>query len=233
MPSMPYKARIYIAVVIALGAAQLAGCLIFQRQFGDPVRYLGYGLLALLASTCKVRLPGVTGTMSLNFVFVLIGVAEFSYAETLTMGCAAGLVQSVWKSRRRRPVQAAFNVAALALSIAVAYHGSRMVLAAAGTESLPVLLALGAYLYFVANTMLVSTVVALIEGRALKSVWQQCYLWSFPYYLVGAAVAGLISGLNSSLGWKLPILVLPAMYLVYTFYRLYLERLEQQRSLPV
>src|SRR5438445_10407838 len=115
---MPTKAKVYIGLIVALGFGLLAGCLVFRAEFPDLPRYFSYLLLAALASTLKVRLPGITGTMSVNFLFILIGVADFTLAETLTMGCAAIVIQCIWRCKRRpRMVQVLFNVAALALSI--------------------------------------------------------------------------------------------------------------------
>src|ERR1700726_3950774 len=93
--AMPAKAKIYITLIVALGVPLLAGCMLFQAQFPERTRYLSYELLAMLASTLKVRLPHITGTISVNFLFILIGTADFTLAENLTMGCAAALFQSV------------------------------------------------------------------------------------------------------------------------------------------
>jgi membrane protein YdbS with pleckstrin-like domain len=56
-------------------------------------------------------------------------------------------------------------------------------------------------------------------------VWKQCYLYSFPYYLVGAVIAGLVVVCGQSMGWAVAMLILPVMYMVYTFYRICLDRL--------
>ena len=222
---MPATAKLYIGVVIALGFSLITGCLLFQGQFPDLPRYVSYLLLALFASTLKVRLPGITGTMSVNFLFILIGIADLTLAETLTMGCAATVIQCMWRTRRRpRLVQVTFNIAALILSIGVAYQVSHFVLALARTESLCTLLVLAACLYFASNTLLISGVLCLVEGKPLKKIWQQCYLWTFPYYLVGSAIAGLVGVSSRAVGWDVSMLILPLMYLVYLFYRLYLGR---------
>src|SRR5260370_41850527 len=122
---MPKNAKVYITLIITLGFALLAGCLVFRAEFPDLPRYFSYLLLAVLASTMKVRLPGITGTISVNFLFILIGVADFTLAETLTMGCLAILMQCLWRSKSGpRLVQVAFNVAALAISIGAAYQVS-------------------------------------------------------------------------------------------------------------
>jgi hypothetical protein len=222
---MPATAKIYIGLVIALGFSLLTGCLLFQAQFPDLPRYFSYLVLAALASTLKVRLPGLTGTMSVNFLFILIGIADLTLAETLAMGCAATVIQCVWRAKRRpRIVQTVFNIAALILSIGVAYQVSHFILALARTESLCALLVLAACSYFVSNTLLISGVLCLVEGKPLKKIWQQCFLWTFPYYLIGSAIAGLVGVSNRAVGWEVSLLILPLMYLVYLFYRLYLGR---------
>jgi hypothetical protein len=222
---MPIQAKIYIGWIVAAGFALLAGCLLFQPQFPDLPRYFAYLFLAIVASTLKVRLPGIAGTLSVNFLFILIGIADFTMAETLTMGCTAIVIQCLWRTKSRpRVVQVVFNVSALAISIASAYQVSHYALALARADSLSALLALAACVFFLGNTLLVSGVLCLVEGKPLKRIWQQCYLWSFPYYLVGSAIAGLVTVSSRAIGWEAALLLLPLMYLVYTFYRLYLER---------
>jgi hypothetical protein len=222
---MPTKAKVYIGLTIVLGFALLGTCLLLQPQFPDLPRYFAYLWLAVIASTLKVRLPGVTGTISVNFLFVLIGIADFTLAETLTIGCSAIVMQCLWRTRQDpRLVQVGFNVAALAISIGTAYQVSHFALALARADSLSTLLVLAACVFFVSNTLLVSGVLCLVEGKPLKKIWHQCHLWSFPYYLVGSAIAGLVTMSSRTVGWEASLLVLPLMFLVYTFYRLYLER---------
>src|SRR6266446_3948220 len=229
---MPNKATRYIALITILGFMVLVGCLVFRAEFPDLPRYFSYLFLAVLASTLKVRLPLITGTMSVNFLFILIGIADFTLAETITMGCAAILMQCVWQTRPRL-VQVMFNVAALALSIAVTYQVSHFVLALTRVDSVSVLLALAACLYFVSNTLLISGVLCLLDKKPLTTIWRQCYLWSFPYYLVGSVIAGLVTVSSRSVGWETSLLVLPLMYLVYLFYRFYLQRVALEPRIAV
>ena len=66
----------------------------------------------------KLRLPGLAGTYSLNFLFVLIGIAYLGLPGTRVAGCAAVVAQSVWNTQRRPTlVQVLFNMANLAISI--------------------------------------------------------------------------------------------------------------------
>ena len=155
----------------------------------------------------------------------MIAIAAFSFSETVLLASAASIVQCMWKTRRRPMLlQVSFNVATLAISSGVAYR-----LAHALTDSHPgsilLLLTLAACFYFTSNTLLVSGVLSLVESRRLLDVWKQCYLWSFPYYLVGAIIAGLVVACGHTMGWAMPLMILPLMLMVHLFYRTCVHRL--------
>lgn len=65
-----------------------------------------------LALLMKMRLPGFKTTISINFVFILIGIALFSFGETVLIGLGGALVPSLWKTQQRpKAVQVQFNAA--------------------------------------------------------------------------------------------------------------------------
>jgi len=160
-----------------------------------------------------------------NFLFILIAIAVFTFSETVLLASVACIVQCLWRPRSRpRIVQVSFNVAALAISSGASYRLSHL-FAGSPSPHLAVLLAVAATLYFTADTLIVSGVLSLLQGKSLFAVWQQCYLWSFPYYLVGAAIAGLAVATDRSAGWVMSLSILPLMGLVYVFYRICVERM--------
>ena len=75
-----------------------------------------------------------------------------------------------------------------------------------------------------------STIIGLTEDKPISKVWTESYLWLFPYYMVGAAIAGFVSFLNRHIGWQASLLVLPPIYLMYRSYRLYLGKLEAEKQ---
>ena len=227
---MGRKASIYIAVVALLGSVVLiAGAVRWQSS--DYVRLVFYLLFALSASRMKVSLPGITATMSVNFLFVLMGILELHLPETLLLGCAATFLQCYWGAEKRpNPIQMLFNVGGMACSIWLAdatFHFER-----AGwlASHFAFRLIAAASVFFLTNTLLVSGVVSLTEKKTVRQIWSECYFWSFPYYLVGAAIAALVSALNRFVGWQTSLLVFPVMYWVYRSYRLYLGRLEDEKK---
>ena len=221
---MPTKAKFFIALAIIPGLIMLS-LGVSHWESADPVRFTIYLLLALVASTLKVRLPGLTGTMSLNFLFMLIGISQMSFSETLALGAIATVTQCLWNSRLRPSIpQVLFNVAALTMAITSAHFIYHLPQIQQVNGRIPVLLALAACFFFLTNTVLVATVLSLVETKPFTRTWQQCYLWTFPYYLIGAAVAGMVSVSSQYVGWRTALLIVPIMYLTYLHYRLYVER---------
>src|SRR5260221_11639445 len=101
----------YIGLVILAGITVL-GYNLWHWSSQDWTRFLLYCTISLIASGMKVSLPGVMGTMSMSFLFVLIGISGFSESETLTMGCLSMLAQCLFYTRTRpKPVQVSFSVA--------------------------------------------------------------------------------------------------------------------------
>ena len=227
--SMPIQARIYIVATAAAGAAVLATSLLHFHSH-DPLKFACYLLIAILASTMKVRSPGIEGSMSVHFLFVLLGILELSLPETLVIGCAAAAVQTLWKPvHPPEQVKVVFNLSMTANAIFATYFAYRL---SGGflNHSMPLLLVVAACAYFLSNTLPVAVVIALTEKRSLRGIWSETYFWSFSYYLAGAAVVGLVSFANRQVGWQTALLVLPVMYWLYRSYHLYLGRLEEERK---
>lgn len=227
---MSKATKAYIGLVIILGlASTVLGVHGWHSE--DLARFVTYLAVSLLSSSLKVSLPGITGTLSLNFLFILIGVLDFSYAETLVFACGGTLVQCLWKAKKRlQLIQLVFSLSAMAVATAAAYllHHSSLTHALRGNPILR--LALTTITFYGMNTMLVARVISLVESKPLWSVWRQSYYWSLPCYMVGAAIAGLLSLANRNFGWQASLLVLPIAYFIYNTYRLYLGQLEAEKK---
>jgi diguanylate cyclase (GGDEF)-like protein/putative nucleotidyltransferase with HDIG domain len=224
------QTKAFVSVTALIGVVVLVHSLL-HWQSHDLMRFGCYLAVAVLASGLKVQLPGIDGTMSVNFLFILLGVLELSLPETLLIGCTASLVQSVWQTRKKLdPFKVLFNVAGMMANASALTYWSYHWLAARSGSNKPILLMIAALVFFFANTLPISVVIALTEGKSSRKVWSECYFWSFPYYLVGAAAVGLVGIVNRTAGWETSLLVLPLIYWVYRSYRLYLGRLEAEKE---
>src|ERR1700691_4406170 len=122
---MSWRAEISPRAFIAAMALAALGCftlVLFHWQSTDPVKFICYLAAALVASSFKVSLPGIEGTLSMNFLFTLIGILEMSLPETLLIGLVSTLAQFYWRpTRRLKMIQLAFNLSQVTICGAAAY----------------------------------------------------------------------------------------------------------------
>ena len=229
-PTTPLLARIYILSIACTGAAVL-GYGLWNWQSADWARYLFLLCISALASGMKVTLSAGSGTMSMNFLFILIGFESLSLGETLVIGCMGILIQRFYLAKHRpSAVQSIFNVASMACSIGAGYAAFDAGVRAGTWFETPLLLLLSAGTFFLANTFSVALVIALTEGKSAWAVWRESYFWSFPNYLVGAAVALGLNAFSKAFGWQMSVLLLPVLFVIYRSHRLYVDRLEEDKQ---
>lgn len=229
---MPRTAKCYVALVWAAGFLTAVVTLAQAEWRSEHVFELtAYVLMAVLSSRLKVRLPGVRGTLSVNFIFVLLGVVELQKVDALIISCVATLAQCFLAAEvRPRLVQVVFNLgnaAVCAVLCDIVYHAAflhRM------DSSLPVLLFCASITYFLVNTLVVSQIIALTERKKTRIVWQDNFFWTGPQYLFGAALVGIIHLCNSRFGWEYSVLAFPGIYLLDRSYRVYLRRLQEEKQ---
>jgi diguanylate cyclase (GGDEF)-like protein/putative nucleotidyltransferase with HDIG domain len=227
---MSIRARLFIGATAALGVWALAQAL-WHWQSVDLTRFICYLLIAVLASSLKIQLPGLDGTMSVNFLFILLSVLELNLPETLVIGCTATLAQCLFGTRQKLvPTKIVFNVfSMMANAIVLSYFAYHDFQPALGAGTLP-LLVVTALVFFLANTIPVAVIISVTEGKPAHKVWAECHFWSFPFYMVGAAIVFAVGVVSQHVGWQTSLLVLPLTYWVYRSYHLYLAKLASEKK---
>ncbi len=216
----PRGAVIYMRIALGVGALLLARALVAFDTL-DPLRFAAFFVLGVVASTWKIRLPGMPATISLGFVVTLFSIAEMPWSQAIVISAVTCLVQVVWKAQRRpSKLQTAFSMASLAISTALAHWVVRSSMPSAQwANSVTATLAISTALLFCVNTLLISAAICLCSAKPLRGIWQGCYFWSFPCYLAGAGAAGLMVMTARSAGWMASVIILPLMGMVYVSYR--------------
>ncbi len=227
------QAKIYWAAMVVAGGSVILHTL-WPWQPGRTEhlsQFIFYLIASMAVSNLKVNLPGITSTMSVNFLFILVGIAELSLAETLIIGVLSTLTQCVIRSRLHiRWEQLAFNVCYIAVPILICHRLMHLPLIHGidKTDLLPLFLATGAY--FLMNTGSIAGIIAATEDKNLYAVWHESFFWTAPQYLVGGALAECIHLGNRYVGWQGSLMALPVIYLVYRSYSLYIGRLEEKTT---
>ena len=220
------RARIYIGVATLAGLAVSARAVLYWTST-DALRFLSYFVVTAIASGLKVTLPGIRGTMSVSYIFILSSIMQLSFGETVIISIFSALVQCFWHAKERPgTVQLLYNTSTIAVSTAVAYSAYHVW---PSRFSIVFALASASSAYFLANTLSVASVVAVTERRSVVATWRTSYFWSFPYYLLGASLAACMSYLHTFLDWEITLAVLPIVFIVYRSYGLYLRQLEEQK----
>lgn len=166
----------------------------------------------------KVAMPKSDGTMSVNFPFILLGMVQLSPLQAVVLAISSVIAQS--KFRVIKPfnlIQILFNVANVTTATVLAWLSYEESLRLVRAEVAPAL-AIGAVVYFVANTVPVGLILALESGTPFFKQWFQEFPWYFPFYLVGAILAATADFIGIHFGWLTSMLLIPMVYTVYRAY---------------
>src|SRR5580704_14200230 len=89
---MPLRAKFYIALILASGLIGLTAQLLHFAP-PDQTFFWFFFVITVVTSGLKVRLPMVTVTLSVNFLFILVAIARFTLPEALAIAAAGTIVQ--------------------------------------------------------------------------------------------------------------------------------------------
>jgi len=227
-----FSARMFVALIVISGLLVLGDAVLNAKQV--PIaKFLAFLFIACVAARLRIKLPGVTGTMSVNLPFILVAAAQMNTAEALAIGFISTFFQCLARGKKFNGVQVAFNCSAITLAVAA----TRLIYAApsvASAVSSPGLrLALAAAGYAIVNTVPVAIVIGLTEGVSMLRTWLEMLQLSFPYLVASAGIAGLTLTLSHEVGWQVPLAVLPIMAGIFQSYRRYFAATSEAASMRV
>lgn len=215
-----FSARMFVALIVISGLLLFGDAVINARSM-PTAKFLAFLLVACVAARLRIKLPGVTGTMSVNLPFILVAAAEMNTVEALAIGFISTFFQCLAKGKKFKAMQVAFNCSTITLAVAA----TRLIYTAppvASMVSSPALrLALAAAGYALANTVPVAIVIGLTEAVSILRTWMEMLQLSFPYLVASAGIAGLTLTLSQEIGWQVPLAVLPVMAGIFQSYRRY------------
>src|SRR3954468_12245929 len=87
-------AKVLRAVILLLGCAA-AGWAAVHWQSQDSGLFFSYLIITTTAASLRLRLPGLSGWLSLHFFFVLLCLPLFDLPEILAIAAVGSLFQSL------------------------------------------------------------------------------------------------------------------------------------------
>lgn len=216
-----FSARIFVALIVISGLLVLGYGMLHEKSL-PALRSVAFLMVACLAGRLKIKLPGLTGTMSVNLPFLLLAAVEMNTAEALAVGFISTVVQCLPRGQQKiNMVQAAFSCSTITLAVAAARLMYASPAVTAVVPSAYLRLAIAAAGYFLANTVSVAIVIGLTEAVSALKTWIEMLQLSFPYLVASAGVAALSLTITHEVGWQVPLAVLPVMAGLFQSYRRY------------
>lgn len=225
---MAPRQRTTVLVVLLAGLAALAWAF-RQPGMADAGLFLGYLIVATAAAGLRIKLPGLTGALSLHFFFILICIPQLTLLETLIVAAAGTLVQSLLFLKPLMPLAAAFNMAVGAIASFAGWMAYSRMSVDQPFERSPLLFVVTASVLFFGYTIPAAVASALAEKQPVVQFWRSSFLWTFPHYLAGGGAAGLLSLAGNRAGWETALLIVPVLYWMYNSYRYRVQSLDDER----
>jgi diguanylate cyclase (GGDEF)-like protein/putative nucleotidyltransferase with HDIG domain len=236
MKSLPLGARLFVCLVIALGAALVTAFFPLQAIFTNPVPFLILVILSSVTSVFKVTLPLARSgsTMSVSYAVDFASLLLLGPDETMIVAAVSAWSQCTFRTKERNPPhRTLFSMACLIVTVQAAGRVYTALGGVPGTfssaDALVRPLVGAATAYFLVNTATVATAIALSTRQAVLKIWNENFLWSAPSYFVGAGAAAVaVAILQVNVQWLIPLLSAP-LYLTYRSYKVYLGRIEDEQ----
>src|SRR5438876_798941 len=235
MKDLPVAARRYVGAVLAAGAIVLG--MFAPHSIANPLLFVILLGCSSLASALKVRLPLATSgsTMSVSYAVDFAALLLLGANETMIVAAVSAWSQcTIRTTTKTAPFRTLFSMASLVLTVKAAGYVYAMLggLTAATDFSLlaiPKPLVGAATTYFVFNTLLIATAIALSTKQSIVRVWNENFLWSAPSYFVGALAAAVAVTLVDRGGYWMASLAAAPPYLIYRTYKVYMSRIQDQQ----
>jgi diguanylate cyclase (GGDEF)-like protein len=234
MAPLPRVARIYVTAVIVCGVVLFAFCLPLAG-FHQPLLFIALLLISSLSAALKVTLPLMTGgsTMSVSYAVDFASLLLLGPHETMLVAAGSAFSQCHINSKENNPLyRTLFSVASLVITVqgaGLAFHLLGGTSSAMPFAELAKPLVGAATIYFLLNTGLVATAIALSSEQSIITTWHNNFLWSAPSYFVGAGSAAVAASLLEHAGyWVAPFTFAP-LYLTYRTYKVYMGRIDDEQ----
>jgi putative nucleotidyltransferase with HDIG domain len=233
--SLPAPATRFILVVSACGLLVAAWCVRSLTQATPPPTFYVFAVLTLAASAFSLKIPSIDSTSAASEIFALTSVLLYGRDAGGLIFAGVAIVLSL--RSRFSPLKTVFNVGNLCLSGwvsgAVFFALARVPPLYLYTGSFTALLtplSVMTAAYFLSNSGITATVVALVSKRPLVAVWRTHFLPLLPSCVAGASVALLLVVAMRQVHFTAIALILPLLFISYLTLRTSFGRLEDAQA---
>ena len=234
---LPHAARLHIVGVIA-ASVMLAVWSVMAGAFRQSWWFLAFMAASIVFNTIKIELTGVKSTFSIGYAVSFAALLIFGTPGAVWIAIAGAWAQCSFNVKVRNAwYQTAFSISVLALAMGSA----GLVLERTGGQAyidgqayivIPSIMA-ASLAYFVANSLLLATVIALTTEQRPLRVWDRDFLWGAPNYFIGAFVATVAVQTATRFGGPSVIVLAALLFMTFRLYNMYVRRLDESLTDPL
>ena len=226
--------RLYIAIVIVLGAGTIAVSIARLPSTAFPGQWAMFAVLGVLAGAYAVKMPGLNARISVSDTFFLASAILFGPAPAILALAFDSAIMS-WRRSYGR-VKLLFNACGPALSLSVATYaffaiadGPPLASQPAPVASLLAPLAAMTTVWFGLNSGLTACAIALESRTPLLQVWRRFAPFSVNYAAAASAAFSLVIAFNHA-SLAAAAAVLPVVIIFHLTIQSWLGRLEDAQQ---
>jgi signal transduction histidine kinase len=225
----------YMWSMIVLGSA-ITLFSISQLPFEQlNLRFLLLAMLVSASSLVAVRIPRVSGRITVADTFIFLTMLLFGGAAAVVMSALEGVCSTLLISKKPRTIL--LNSAVLATStfvtatvLSVVFGSPSEIVAAGYSPNFLVAICAMALVQYVANTALIAVEKSYKIDESVWQTWKKYYLWTSITYFAGASAAGISARLIGTFGFYAVIATAPIIIIIFFTYWSYAKNIEASEA---
>jgi len=227
----PHFGEVYLRSLMAMGVA-IALVALYQLPFHNlDTRFLFLCLMVIASSFIAVRIPRVSGRITVADTFIFLGMLMYGGAAAILLSALEGVAVTVIISKKPRVFL--INSAILATStfftstVLNLLFGPPATLAANGfSQQFFYAICVMGFVQYIANTTLIAIEKASKIKETVWNTWRTYYLWTSVTYFAGASAAGIITILINKYNFYAVVATAPIILIICFTYQTYLKNIE-------
>ena len=194
------------------------------------LRFLLLALMVVVSSQAAVRIPRVSGRITVSDTFIFLTMLLYGGEAAIVMSALEGVSSTLRFSKRPRTIL--LNSAVLAcstfltaLALRFFFGSSLNVLPTGYSANFLIAICVMALVQYIANSSLIAVEKSCKLNESVFQTWKKYYLWTSITYFAGASAAGIIAHLINTFGFYAVFAAVPIIAIIYLTYQTYLKNI--------
>src|SRR5690242_8676980 len=226
---------VYMWSLVMAGATIVLGSLYSLPFHGLDARFFFLCLMVMASSLVAIRIPRVSGRITVADTFVFLTMLLFGGAAAILMSALEGIAATLIISKRPRTIlfnsailatSTFFTVAVLNWTIGAPVHIVDNRFSATFFGAICTM----ALVQYIANTTLIAIEKASKIKESIWHTWRTYYLWTSVTYFAGASAAGIIAIMIRTYSFYAVVATVPIILIICFTYQTYLKNIEASEA---